>query len=258
MTMVDFKYFKKTFKAEVAEAPVKMDFFIAGCDEVGRGPLAGPVVAACVSLHFVKYQEKELKLLLKEWSIFGITDSKKLTSEKRQGILSDFPFSNGPMTVNQIYTHSYSENMSLKVLIKEIPPQTIDEINILNASLRAMSEAATGSCDFSKTGLVLIDGNRKFKSESETVELETIIQGDSKSLLIGLASIIAKEYRDQLMKDYCNQYPGYDWKQNAGYGTPKHLAAIALLGITDIHRKSFSGVKGYEGIEGFDEEGREI
>lgn len=133
--------------------------------------------------------------------------------------------------------------MSLKILIKEKSPQIIDEINILNASLRAMKEAAEESCDFSQKGLLLIDGNRAFASDSPSVELQTVIQGDSKSLLIGLSSIVAKEYRDQLMARYCQQYPGYYWKDNAGYGTKKHLAAIALLGVTDIHRKTFGGVK---------------
>lgn len=235
--MFDLKLFRKTFK-EASQ------FFIAGCDEVGRGPLAGPVVAACVGLHFEEYQEKEIKLLLKEWSIFGVNDSKKLTSEKRQQIISDLPFS-GPLTVNQIYTHSYSKNMSLKILIKEIPPQTIDEINILNASLKGMKEAVIESCDFQKSGLVLIDGNRKFECLGHSVELLPVIGGDAKSLLIGLASIVAKEYRDDLMTKYCAQYPGYHWSSNFGYGTKKHLEAIATLGVTELHRKTFGGVKEY-------------
>lgn len=242
--MFDLKYFRTAFKEA---SPVNSErpghFFIAGTDEVGRGPLAGPVVAACVSLHFETYEEKELRLLLKEWEIFGVNDSKKLTGEKRKAILRDLPFSNDQMMVNQIYTHDYSKNMSLKVLIKEISPQVIDEINILNASLKAMKEAVTESCDFKKPGLVLIDGNKKFKAESTSVELVPIIQGDSKSLMIGMASIIAKEYRDQLMARYCEKYPGYHWKTNAGYGTAKHLEAISLLGITELHRKTFGGVK---------------
>ncbi|MDO9184164.1 MAG: ribonuclease HII [Bacteriovorax sp.] len=249
--MLDLKYFKTKFKEIFIEKSMLLSadedqqnsFFIAGTDEVGRGPLAGPVVAACVSLHFKKYEEKELRLLLKEWAIFGINDSKKLSSEKRQNILTDLSFLSDSMSVDQIYTYQYSKNMSVKVLIKEISPQIIDEINILNASLLAMKEAVTGCCDFSNLGLVLIDGNKKFNSESGSVELITIIQGDSKSLLIGLASIIAKEYRDQLMTRYCEQYPGYHWKTNAGYGTAKHLEAISLLGITDLHRKTFGGVK---------------
>lgn len=242
--MFDLKQLRTNFKATKENPIAKKNFFIAGCDEVGRGPLAGPVVAACVSLHFEEYQEKEIKLLLKEWSIFGINDSKKLTSEKRRQIISDLPFTD-QMTVNQIYTHSYSKNMSLKVLIKEISSQTIDEINILNASLKGMGESTKESCDFKRAGLVLIDGNKPFKSESTTVELLAVVGGDAKSLLIGLASIIAKEYRDELMKKYCAQYPGYYWSTNAGYGTRKHLEAIALLGVTEIHRKTFAGVKEY-------------
>ena len=218
--------------------------FIAGCDEVGRGPLAGPVVAASVSLHFVTYQEKELRFLLREWEFFGVNDSKKLTSRKRKMILSTLPFSDDvEMTIDQLYTYNYSKNMQLTILIKQISPQEIDRINILNASLKAMKDAVEGSCDFNKVGLVMIDGNRSFLRTSEKVELQPIIKGDSKSLLIGMASIIAKEYRDNLMTKYCQQYPGYYWRDNAGYGTKKHLEGIAQLGVTDIHRKSFSGVK---------------
>lgn len=241
--MYDLKQMKLNFKG-TGENPVnKSNFFIAGCDEVGRGPLAGPVVAACVSLHFLEYQEKELRLLLKEWRILGVNDSKKLTSEKREEIIYDLPFEDINLTINQIYTHQYSKNMSLKILIKEISPQIIDEINILNASLRAMKEAAVESCDFQKSGLLMIDGNRVFINVGESVLLQPIIKGDSKSLLIGMASIVAKVYRDQLMARYCAQYPGYNWKNNAGYGTKKHLEGIALLGLTEIHRKTFSGAK---------------
>lgn len=245
--MFDIKLFRKAFKPSDELSLPPTHFFFAGCDEVGRGPLAGPVVAACASLHFETYDEKEIKKLFKEWGIYGITDSKKLTSEKRQQIISDLPFGEKNLTINQIYTHSYSKNMSLKILIKEISPQEIDQINILNASLKAMRLAAEESCTFKKRGLILIDGNRKFSMESSpdffNVELMTVVEGDAKSLLIGLASIVAKEYRDTLMKKYCEQYPGYHWSSNAGYATKKHLAAIAELGITEIHRKSFAGVK---------------
>lgn len=234
--MFDLKFYKSTFQGE-------SNFFFAGTDEVGRGPLAGPVVAASVSFHFKSYDEKELKLLLLEWKKWGTNDSKKLSGKKRQEIISQFPFLKNQITNNQIFTHSYSKNMELKILIKEISAQTIDEINILNASLKAMKEAVTGSCDFNKIGLVLIDGNKKFKTESRSVQLVSVIQGDSKSLLIGMASIIAKEYRDQLMAKYSEQYPGYHWNTNAGYGTAKHLEAISLLGVTEIHRKTFNGVK---------------
>src|SRR4051812_35450318 len=120
--MFDIKQLRNSFKVTEENVLPKTHFFIAGCDEVGRGPLAGPVVAACVSLHFEEYQEKEVKKLFKEWSIFGVNDSKKLTSEKRQQIISDLPF-DGTLTINQIYTHTYSKNLTLKILIKEIPPQ---------------------------------------------------------------------------------------------------------------------------------------
>jgi ribonuclease HII len=245
--MFDLKFYRKTFKTAFSgKVHSKYNqFFMAGTDEVGRGPLAGPVVAACVSLHFKNYEDKELKKLLKNWEILGINDSKKITHGKRQAILSEMPFSIVPININQIYTHHYSKNIILKILIKEISPKVIDEINILNASLKAMEEAVHGSCEMDNLGLVLIDGNKKFKAISPIVHLEPIVKGDSKSLLIGLASIVAKEYRDQLMKKYNDIYPGYSWSSNAGYGTAKHLEAIGLLGITDIHRKTFAGVKEY-------------
>lgn len=241
--MFDLKQFRLNFLGTNDLSISKSNFFIAGCDEVGRGPLAGPVVAACVSLHFEEYQEKEIKLLLKEWKIIGVNDSKKLTAKKREEIVNDLPFSLPELAVDQIYTYQYSKNMSLKILIKEISPQVIDEINILNASLKAMREASVGCCDYDKNGLILIDGNRAFESDSSTVLLQTVVQGDSKSLLIGMASIVAKVYRDNLMGRYCEQYPGYNWKNNAGYGTKKHLEAIALLGLTDLHRKTFKGAR---------------
>lgn len=236
--MFDLEQFRTKFKTSKGTP-----FFIAGCDEVGRGPLAGPVVAACVSVHFEDYQEKEFKLLLKEWEIFGVTDSKKLSGQKRQDILSDLPFSGKQLTINQIYTYQYSKNMKLTLLIKEISPQVIDEINILNASLKAMKESAVESCDFNKPGLLMLDGNRAFANDGHSVELKTVIKGDSKSLLIGMASIAAKVYRDELMARYSEQYPGYFWSENSGYGTRKHLEGIALYGVSAIHRKTFKGVK---------------
>ena len=236
--MFDLHYFNK-FKSQ-------SDFFLAGCDEVGRGPLAGPVVAACVSIHLIKYNEKEIKNLLQNLEGFGVNDSKKLKEKKREEILNHFsyiPQNLDLLSVDQIYTHHYSKNIQIKISIKEIQSQTIDQINILNASLQAMREAANEVCDIKKNGTVLIDGNKKFKSDSTSVELITVVKGDTKSLLIGFASIVAKVYRDRLMKKYDVEYPGYFWKQNAGYGTAKHLKAISVLGVTKIHRKTFKGVK---------------
>ncbi len=237
--MVDINYFQT--KSQSAKP-----FFIAGCDEVGRGPLAGPVVAACASLEIKNYNRKEIMKLLREWKKLGVTDSKKLNSIEREEILGKLHWFSGEekLKINQIYTHAYSENIFFKILIKEIHAEVIDEINILQASLKAMKEAMEESCTLELGGTVLIDGNRKFKSDHASIDLETIVEGDSKSMLIAMASIAAKEYRDNLMKEYDSQYPGYGWAENAGYPTPRHRQAIELLGITPLHRKTFKSVKG--------------
>ena len=241
--MFDFKYIHS--KAEVH----KSNFFIAGCDEVGRGPLAGPVVAGCASIEIKNYDQKEIKSLFRKWSKLGITDSKQLSSLDRAEILKKL--SVVADRVDQIHSHHYSENITIKILLKEIHAPMIDEINILQASLEAMKQAMVESCPVHLPGLVLIDGNKKIKYESAHMELEAVVKGDSKSLLIGLASIAAKEYRDQLMKNLGEKYPGYGWEHNAGYPTKKHLEAINVLGVTQLHRLSFSGVKEIYAQRGF-------
>ena len=233
--MFDLKYFNS--KADKHAG----NFFVAGCDEVGRGPLAGPVVAACASLEVRNFDLKEIRSLLRKWSKLGITDSKQLSAEERLEILKKMSLVTP--SVDQIHTHHYSENITLKILIKELHAPIIDEINILQASLEAMKQAMMNSCPVHLPGMVLIDGNKKISYEHELTELEAIVQGDSKSLLIGLASIAAKEYRDQLMKNLGEKYPGYGLDTNAGYPTRKHLAAIDLLGVTEVHRLTFRGVK---------------
>lgn len=233
--MFDLKYFN--LKAEVHPG----GFFIAGCDEVGRGPLAGPVVAACASIEIKTFDIKEIRSLLRKWTKFGITDSKQLTSDARVEILKKISID--AIGVDQILSIKHSENIQIKILVKEIHAAKIDEINILQASLEAMKQATLESCPVHLPGMILIDGNKKLKHEHELHEQEAVIQGDSKSLLIGLASIAAKEYRDQLMKTLSEKYPGYGWEQNAGYPTKKHLEAIGLLGVTELHRLTFSGVK---------------
>jgi ribonuclease HII len=244
--MFDLKYFQS--KADVHNG----NFFVAGCDEVGRGPLAGPVVAACTSIEVKNYVPKEIKSLFKKWSKLGITDSKQLSGVERSEILTKL--SVVAINVDQIYSYHYSENIIIKILVKEIHAPMIDEINILQASLKAMKEAMEESCPVHLPGMVLIDGNKKIKYHKEQVELEAVVKGDSKSLLIGLASIAAKEYRDQLMKNWGEKFPGYGWETNAGYPTKKHLKAIEELGVTELHRLTFSGVKeiyeqrGYAGV----------
>lgn len=233
--MVDIGFFKMKADSHGNE------FFIAGCDEVGRGPLAGPVVTACASIEIKSYDEKEVKALFRKWKKFGITDSKKLNSDERLDILKQLSMTS--LQADVIHTSSYSKNITIKILIKEISVAVIDEVNILQASLLGMKNAMFESCPLNLPGTILIDGNKKIKHESCLHQQEAIIQGDSKSLLIGLASIAAKEYRDQLMKNLSVKYPGYGWEHNAGYPTKKHLEAIGNLGVTKLHRLTFKGVK---------------
>jgi ribonuclease HII len=232
--MFDQEYFKANeFKNKI---------FIAGCDEVGRGPLAGPVVAACVSLHQKNFDLQEFLEILEILNLLGVSDSKKIPHFKREMIVEDLGLE---LSTTQLLKLEISNNSSLRIWIQEISVDIIDEINILNASLLAMKKSFEESCLEDFSGVVLIDGNKKFISDRKDVELEAIIKGDSKSLFIGLASIVAKVYRDRLMKTYSLRYPGYSWEKNAGYGTLQHLQAIASIGVTPYHRKTFRGVKEY-------------
>ena len=177
---------------------------IAGTDEVGRGPIAGPVVAASVIL-----PPNEI--------IFDIDDSKKL-SEKKREILE-----------KQI------KEVALAYQIIEIDAAYIDKINILNASKLAMAKAVANSS--LKPDMILIDGNQNIPIE---IDQKLIIGGDSKSISIAAASILAKVYRDKLMCQLDTVYPAYDFKSNKGYGTKAHYEAIKKLGLTPLHRRSFS------------------
>ena len=179
-----------------------MKKIIAGVDEVGRGSLIGPVYAAAVIL------DKSLnKKLLK--------DSKSLTKTKRE-ILSKYIKKNSVWSIG-------------KASVKEI-----EKINILHASLLAMKRAYKNLKTPNK--LALIDGTYSPEIDCKTIN---IIKGDSKSLSIAAASIIAKQYRDKLMEEIGNKYPKYNFKNNAGYGTKEHYKSIEANGITEFHRKSF-------------------
>ena len=179
---------------------------IVGVDEVGRGPLAGPVTAAAVVLDPGCIPE-------------GLNDSKKLT-EKRRGVLA-----------GEILACA-------EVCIVHVEVEEIDRINILQASLAAMTRAIAGlnhpPCH------ALIDGNRL---PAGLGSAEAIVQGDGKSLSIAAASIVAKVARDALMVDLAQQHPGYGWETNAGYGTGVHLRALQDLGVTPYHRRSFAPVR---------------
>ena len=178
---------------------------IAGIDEVGRGPLAGPVIAAAVIL--------DRKKISKE-----INDSKKISKAKRI-LLAE------KIKENSIYAYGAASEIE------------IDEINILQASLLAMKRASDRLSVVPKT--TLIDGNFKPDIKNNTI---SIIKGDSKSVSIAAASILAKVYRDEIMLKYSKQFPEYGFQTNSGYGTKEHLSALKNYGITPIHRKSFKPV----------------
>ena len=182
----------------------KSNKIIAGCDEAGRGCLAGPVVAASVILP--KYYKNNL-----------IKDSKKLSKNDRE-ILQK--------TIKK-------EAISWSIGI--VNEKKIDEINILNASFLAMHKAISSLIIV--PGLLLIDGNR-FNSYPN-INHKCIIKGDTKYLSIAAASILAKTYRDNLMNKLDVKYPQYGWKDNKGYPTKKHKLAINKIGICQHHRKSF-------------------
>jgi len=212
---------------------------LAGCDEVGRGPLAGPVVACCVFLDLKKGTD-HFKILeqLKNW---GVTDSKKLSEVKRETILQHLSLKNLVSNKNCAIGGTIFEPLVFRV--EEISVLEIDQLNILNASLLAMEKAYLGLLgDRSHSdGTLLIDGNKTLKGNRGI----PIIKGDTKSLLIGLASIIAKVYRDRLMKDFGVMYPHYGFEKNAGYPTEKHRKALLEKGPCPIHRKTFKGVSEY-------------
>lgn len=196
------------------ELELAHDGLVCGLDEAGRGPLAGPVVAACVYIPPEVRQESF-------WT--QVNDSKKLTGKKRDALY------------DLIIAHTHYG-------ISESSVQEIDEINILQASLQAMSRSLdTMSAHFKiAPALALVDGNRKPRM---TCQVQTVVKGDSISLSIAAASILAKVTRDRLMNDLCEKFPMYGWSRNAGYGTAEHLRAINDYGVTDHHRRSFAPVR---------------
>ncbi|MCB7060827.1 ribonuclease HII [Streptococcus sp. 27098_8_148] len=179
---------------------------IAGVDEVGRGPLAGPVVAAAV-------------ILPKACKIPGLNDSKKIPKSKHK----------------EIYEAVLQNAIAIGIGIKD--NQVIDQVNIYEATKLAMMEAI-GQLEPQPQHL-LIDAMKLDLPIPQT----SIIKGDANSLSIAAASIVAKVTRDQMMEEFDCEYPGYDFTQNAGYGTANHLAGLDKLGVTPIHRRSFEPVK---------------
>lgn len=210
---------------------------VIGCDEVGRGPLAGPVVGAAVSIEGNKLSAE----FIEKYRSLGIADSKKITAKKREKILTDLGIDLFNLLPNKLY-----QMPDFSFQLQENPPSVIDEINILNAALDCMSRSAKSLLDNSNMKIVnsicLVDGNRPLKWDS-MCQQQTVIKGDSKSILIGLASVIAKQYRDHLMQQLDKEFPGYGLAKHAGYPTKEHKEAIRLKGPSIIHRRSFGGVK---------------
>jgi len=180
------------------------DLIEAGCDEAGRGCLAGPVFAAAV-------------ILPKNIKAPDLDDSKKLSEKKR----------------NELRKFIETKAIAFKVI--QISAGKIDEMNILNASILGMQKAVLG-LDV-RPEFILVDGN-KFKG-TEDIPHECIIQGDGKYKSIAAASILAKTYRDEYMQKLHIEHPHYNWQQNKGYPTKPHRAAIAIHGATEHHRMSF-------------------
>ena len=183
---------------------LEIDRLEAGCDEVGRGCLCGPVVAAAV-------------ILPADYANEFINDSKKLTKENREAVLEAI------------------KSNALAWAVAEASVAEIDSINILQASFLAMSRAVSALAK--QPQHLLIDGNR-FKSTLD-IPYDCIIKGDGKFASIAAASILAKVYRDELMCRHALLYPGYGWETNVGYPTAAHREGILKLGITPLHRKSF-------------------
>lgn len=177
--------------------------YIAGTDEAGRGPLAGPVVAAAVILPNNFYDER-------------IDDSKKLSAHLREELFD----------VIRKNALSYAYTI--------ISPNKIDEINILKASLLAMKRSVQKLK--LQPDIILVDGNKSFVYDAKVIP---IIKGDSKSLSIASASIIAKVVRDKIMMKLAKDYPQYGWDRNKGYPTKEHIEAILRYGACKIHRKTF-------------------
>lgn len=180
------------------------DLLEAGCDEAGRGCLAGPVVAAAV-------------ILPKHYSHQELNDSKKLTDKARFKIRTDI------------------EKDALAYAVTFVDHNEIDKVNILNASFLAMNRSVEKLT--SRPELLLIDGNR-YKPHND-IPFECIVKGDGKYLSIAAASILAKTYRDEFMMKLGDKFPEYNWSKNKGYPTMDHRNAIRQFGITEFHRKSF-------------------
>ena len=197
-TLPDFSYESAAMARGLA--------FVAGVDEVGRGPLCGPVVAAAVRLDPARVPA-------------GLNDSKLLTSAGREGLFEAL--------------HEVAELAVGMASVEEI-----ESLNILRASHLAMCRAVAGLAR--SPDHLLIDGN--LLPLDLVISAEAIVKGDARSVSIAAASVVAKVTRDRIMVDLAQQHPGYGWERNAGYPTKDHLEALRNLGVTPHHRRSFKPV----------------
>lgn len=178
--------------------------YVCGVDEVGRGPLAGPVVCAAV-------------IMCADSVVEGVDDSKKLTAKKREKL------------------SALIKQNAIAWAICRVEPQTIDEINILQATRLCMKNAVESLSV--RPDFVLTDGNMTLDI---SIPQQSVVGGDAACYSIGAASIIAKVYRDEVMDEYAAEYPAYAFEKNKGYGTAAHISAIKECGICPIHRRSFT------------------
>ena len=185
---------------------------IAGVDEAGRGPWAGPVVAGAAILDPARLPEALLR---------GLDDSKKLSHARRE----------------ELYALLCGCDAAV-IGVGQADVNEIDGLNILNATFRAMERAVAALGR--KVTMALVDGNRAPKL---TCDVQTIVKGDGKSLSIAAASVIAKVTRDRLMTALAATHPGYGWDSNMGYGTAAHQEGLARLGVTEHHRRSFAPIR---------------
>ena len=192
---------KFLYERELTERGFK---YVCGVDEVGRGPLAGPVVCAAVIMRADSVVE-------------GVDDSKKLTAKKREKL------------------SALIKQNAIAWAICRVEPQTIDEINILQATRLCMKNAVESLSV--RPDFVLTDGNMTLDI---SIPQQSVIGGDAACYSIGAASIIAKVYRDEVMDEYAAEYPAYAFEKNKGYGTAAHISAIKECGICPIHRRSFT------------------
>ena len=203
-------------KGAIESSLIKDGYTIAGIDEVGRGCLAGPVVAACVVLDYQKLFQLDKTTLSK------IRDSKTLSSKQRGDL------------INLIKTISTDVSLGIANV------REIEDVGILNATFLAMNRAVAALGKI-KPNLLLVDGNQRIKGQS--IDQRPVVKGDSLCFSIAAASIIAKEHRDSYMRQCSIELPHWGFDKHVGYGTADHLAAIKSHGICDLHRKNFAPIR---------------